>query len=235
MLHIEINGEASAREWKALKVLAAVMLGEPAEAPVVMLADGSGNAIDDAEESAPILSQVPAPPLSQPIASGGDASEEKPTAPLAGVAVDSEGIPWDGRIHASTKTATKKGLWTLKRGVDENLVNQVKAELRQALAAPGVTIPPVPGAMNLDPAAAFGGTQAAPDSVPPPPVAPAATETSAPLGEFARIMRIVSEKQAAKTLSTEMVSALVVQLGLTSVRDFATRPDLIPAFEALLP
>lgn len=225
MLHIEINGEASPREWKALKMLAAAMLGEDAPAAVV-------------SESAPVLPSVPTPPLpSVPMASDSDVSEESavPIAPLAGVAVDSEGIPWDGRIHASTKTHTKKGLWTLKRGVDENLVNQVKAELRQALAAPGIIIPPVPGAMNLDPASAFGGTPTAPDSVPPPPSAPAVAETPAPLGEFARIMRIVSEKQAAKTLSTEMVAELVHQLGLSSVRDFATRPDMIPAFEALLP
>lgn len=44
--------------------------------------------------------------------------------------LDSEGIPWDERIHASSKALVKGGVWRTKRGVDENLVFQIKQQYR---------------------------------------------------------------------------------------------------------
>lgn len=44
--------------------------------------------------------------------------------------VDSEGIPWDSRIHTSKKTQNKDGTWKLVKGVDKNIIPHVKAELR---------------------------------------------------------------------------------------------------------
>lgn len=43
---------------------------------------------------------------------------------------DAEGIPWDDRIHASSKAKVGNGTWRTKRGCDENLLYQVKNELR---------------------------------------------------------------------------------------------------------
>ena len=121
--------------------------------------------------------------------------------------------------------------------------------------------PPAPPLGVTDPAAAFGGGApasspasvpappsegAATQAPPAPPVAPSPADTpSAPtgeagaspeaIGEFARVMRVVVGKQTAGTLSTELTTRIAQQLGLTGVRDLARRPDLIPAFEALLP
>lgn len=44
--------------------------------------------------------------------------------------VDAEGIPWDERIHASTKTQTAKGLWKKRRGVDALTIANVENELK---------------------------------------------------------------------------------------------------------
>lgn len=44
--------------------------------------------------------------------------------------VDAEGIPWDDRIHASSKAKVGNGTWRTKRGCDENVLYQVKNELR---------------------------------------------------------------------------------------------------------
>jgi len=44
--------------------------------------------------------------------------------------VDAEGLPWDARIHASSKLKTEKGIWKLKKGVDKSIIPQVKNELR---------------------------------------------------------------------------------------------------------
>jgi hypothetical protein len=44
--------------------------------------------------------------------------------------VDKSGMPWDERIHASTKTTKQDGTWKLKRGVDPSEVKKVEAELK---------------------------------------------------------------------------------------------------------
>lgn len=46
--------------------------------------------------------------------------------------LDSEGIPWDERIHASSKAKVGNGTWRLKRNVDENLVYQIKSYYRNS-------------------------------------------------------------------------------------------------------
>lgn len=53
--------------------------------------------------------------------------------------VDSRGLPWDERIHASTKATNGDGSWRNKRGVDKALLEAVEAEL-----AGGVSVPPSP-------------------------------------------------------------------------------------------
>ena len=56
-----------------------------------------------------------------------------PTPPAAELPLDSEGLPWDKRIHSTGKTLMAKGgTWKLLRGVESLLVAQVKTELRQA-------------------------------------------------------------------------------------------------------
>lgn len=49
--------------------------------------------------------------------------------------LDNEGLPWDERIHASTKTKTAKGIWTKRKGVDDATRDAVVAELRQQYPA----------------------------------------------------------------------------------------------------
>lgn len=44
--------------------------------------------------------------------------------------LDSEGIPWDVRIHSSSKAKNNNGSWKLKKNVDKSIVNSVKVELR---------------------------------------------------------------------------------------------------------
>lgn len=94
-------------------------------------------------------------------------------------AVDSAGIPWDGRIHSENKTTNKDGTWRNKRGVDPAIVAQVMDELRGAPAPVGIheaatkpvesfTTTPAPIAAATPPA------PPAPVAPPPAPPAPAA-------------------------------------------------------------
>jgi hypothetical protein len=265
-LHIEISGECSPREWQALAAVAAIMLGETAISsgvvPIPPAPVSTAKIGTDADRPAiPVavpVATVPVPPVDTPPVPASEAllqaeaarvvppAPTTPAAPPPGVDVDATGLPWDARIHASTKTKKGDQTWTAKRGVDKALVDQVTAELKAIMAAP---VPPVAktsvpvAPVVTDPAAAFGAgaaPPAAPAPAPTPPVdavpaAPAAPESDAGMGEFARVMRVVVAKQAAGGLSTEMTTGIAQQLGLTGVRDLAKRPDLIPAFEALLP
>lgn len=243
MLHIEITGDMSRKEWEAVAAVAAVMLGTVSREA---LAAGSSHPLATAARWKTESVTIPAPPPQVPLddvlppsiveGTGGDPSSDAPPASSGAVAVDSDGLPWDMRIHASTKTQTKDGKWTKKRGSDANLIAHVEAELRSVMAAPApgaVPAPPAAGGVPMpptvtDPAAAFGSASASPPAAEAPPPA-------SPLAEFARIMRVVSQKQAAGLVTTEFVTGLAQQLGLTSLSDLAKRPDLIPGFEALLP
>jgi hypothetical protein len=48
--------------------------------------------------------------------------------------LDADGIPWDERIHASSKAKVAGGTWRTKRGVDEAVYFQVKTELKAKYA-----------------------------------------------------------------------------------------------------
>ncbi len=59
---------------------------------------------------------------------------------IPAVELDHDGLPWDARVHARTKTKTADGRWKLMRGVDKVKVEKVNQELEQAAIAP----PPPP-------------------------------------------------------------------------------------------
>lgn len=60
----------------------------------------------------------------------------------SGITFDKNGLPWDERIHSSTKALTATGEWRKKRGVSDALVTQVENELRGTMQSTG----PAPGA-----------------------------------------------------------------------------------------
>lgn len=62
------------------------------------------------------------------------ATQDLPVVP-AGTELDANGLPWDARIHASTKTKVKAGTWKYKPKLDDQLKAQVEAELRAATNA----------------------------------------------------------------------------------------------------
>jgi hypothetical protein len=66
--------------------------------------------------------------------------------------VDSQGLPWDARIHSSSKKTKGDGTWKLARGLPEGLAQQVTAELLAAKLTNHVTATgaPVPqGSMTI--------------------------------------------------------------------------------------
>jgi len=61
-----------------------------------------------------------------------DAVLSQPITPITdGEGLDAEGLPWDKRINTESKKKIVAGTWKIKRGMDVNVVNQVKAELNK--------------------------------------------------------------------------------------------------------
>lgn len=136
------------------------------------------------------------------------------------VPVDSEGLPWDGRIHSSSKEKlVKDSTWKLKRGVDKALVEQVKAELRGVMAIP--TTAEVTETHGLHPLVAA-------QSAAPAPTAPAAGGITT----FAQLMAAIT---AAKIDQATVAAILpTIDPALTSLAVVAPRPELIPRVAAAL-
>lgn len=127
-------------------------------------------------------------------------------------------IPWDARIHAGSKAKLAKAPhgWKMKRGVSDELVDQVEAELIAA--------------MKASPANPVESTPAPPASEPTP-AAPA--QPAAPTGAVTTFPALMSAITSNK-IDQATVTAAVNKAGLQSLPLLAARPDLIPTVAAEL-
>lgn len=186
--------------------------GVPAHPPVPSTA---------AAAASPTAPAVPTPGLPQPPSAGTPTvpshvgTAGAPTAPAAppnpaGVELDVSGLPWDGRIHSSTKAKNKDGTWRALRGLnDEAKAKAIEAELRAAMAAGAPPAPP------------------APPQPPAPPATPPAPPAAAGAPTFATLMVKITTAKTAGKLAQEAVDAALAQVGLTTMMQLAPRPDLV--------
>jgi hypothetical protein len=143
-----------------------------------------------------------------------------------GVEIDSEGLPYDARIHSSSREKIKNGTWKIKRGTGETFIIQVKNELRSAMGAPVVAgfTPPVVDAWP------FPTPNAAPAMPPPPPIAQAAPAVQS----FPDLARIVAGALNVGKITEPRVYEICMQSGLQGFHLLPTRPDLLPTVSANL-
>lgn len=108
----------------------------------------------------------------------GDDDDGGPANPAA-PGVDSNGLPWDERIHSSSKALTEKGAWRKRKGVNDLTVTAVEAELRarapNVAAALAPHIPPVTTGVPLPPPVIPGAPGVPAVPMPMPPVPPLAS------------------------------------------------------------
>lgn len=98
------------------------------------------------------------------------------TAPLN----DANGLPWDERIHSSSKNLNADGTWRTKRGLNPIIKNQVEAELRATKAAQGVYALPPTGNVPPPPPAPIAGAAVTPEATPAAVPSPVTTATAPP-------------------------------------------------------
>lgn len=169
-MHVDANGKVH-----AASVAFTLSVDHPQFGAVLALLMGT---------TAPAALAPPAPlgvPVAGPMPAGDDEDDGViPGAPATDVTgiVDSAGLPWDERIHASSRAINKgDGKWRARKGVDAAIVPAVEAELRARQPVP----PPPPVTMAPPmPVPVVPLAPAAPLAPPPPPVTMAPPAPLAP-------------------------------------------------------
>lgn len=206
--------QALAANTAALQALTAALAASatvlphpaPTSAPFTAAVAPVPTAPEASTDSSPLPTAVFGQPVPMPPSPAAIAAP--PTAsPVGVVEYDSKGMPWDGRIHASSKNKVADGTWRYKRGCDEAVIAQIEAELRATMGAPAVAaggatqvqaaggtapafgphpffdgtaaVPPVPAAVPAAPAVV---PVAPPPVVTPPPAASVAVPVAAAAG-----------------------------------------------------
>ena len=99
-----------------------------------LASDAEGN-LEIVPKPAPIVDETTTHPLAPPVPPSTEKST--PVTNPGNVELDADGIPWDARIHSGGKTKLKAAnTWKLGRNKDPELIKQVMAELKAAVAAP---------------------------------------------------------------------------------------------------
>jgi hypothetical protein len=136
-----------------------------------------------------------------------------PVAPLTYPSRDKDGLPWDDRIHASSKALNADGTWRKKRGVSDAEVTQVEAQLRGVIAIPAVPPPP-------------------PLPVEPAPAAPAPVVEDSEA--FVKLVGRASAAIQGGKLTQDQVTKCVESIGIPQLFLLGTRLDLVPQAAALI-
>ena len=192
----------------------------------------------------PTVASVPAPPTVAPGAPAGL------TTPAPSGDVDSTGLPWDKRIHSSSKAKNADGSWRKLRGLNDGaLVARVEAELRARTAAgaepaQSTVAVPTPPPAGAAPAPVPPQASAAPVSAPTPPAAvippppgttvappvPAAPDVATPEG----LMEWVTPRMMDGRLTFDTVAAALQANGVESLAALKTNPAAVPGVYAAL-
>lgn len=140
------------------------------------------------------------------------------TEPKSKVLLDSQGLPWDDRIHARTKTKSTNGQWKLMRGVDPRLAERIINELKNVYPMPLIEVKnelPIPSSVH--------------SSIPLPPADAILTTSLPPPSEtFPTLMNKITDLVAAGKLNHAQVQKACLDVGIPSLPVAASRPDLIP-------
>ena len=181
--------------------------------PTLPLAPSGAPSPAAVEASASVPAAAPAsipppPSAASPVPSPPPAA----ATPAPAAAVDAKGLPWDERIHASSRAKIADGSWRMKRGVQSHVVEAVEAELRAQMGfvgQSGSTVAPADGA-----------------SVPPPP-APAPLPPGPPALTFGIVASRIGKAVAAGTLSGNVLSVKLAELGFPDgLHTVNARPDM---------
>lgn len=189
----------------------------------------------------PTVALVPAPPSTAP---------EVPAAPTTSAPsgeLDVNGLPWDERIHASSKTRNADGSWRQRRNLSPVTLETVTAELRARAANPGnaalgddaaklagLGMDPMSGQPLPSPAAVQHAAQVFAGTVPPPPVAAPPAPAAPDALTYDGFLSWVTPKMMDGSTPFDKVAAALSASGVSSLQELRDNPAAIPAvYQAL--
>ena len=221
-----VGSQAAAAMSLAISQGSVVHSGVTAEAGSVVISDGAVAVRGETGPTVTLPPSVPPPTLVEP-----------ETVNATPPALDSQGLPWDERIHASSKSLNADGTWRFKRGVDKALVMSVGAELKvrmaTAAAAPvpppptetAVVVPPPPTTVAEVPPPAPEPTSVVP---PPPAAVPQVPQT------FAQLMPHLTAAMQGGRLQMPAIIEACQKAGCPALPALAGMPHLVPMVYELL-
>lgn len=150
----------------------------------------------------------------------------------AGVDLDANGLPWDGRIHADSKSKIADGTWRKKRNLDPATLAQVEAELRQVMGATGAPLAPTvaPSVPTPPPAPVAPVTANLPTASASPVVAPPPPASEVPQDARQQFVGLVGRASAAiqaGKVSQAEVNQICADSGIPALPLLANRLDLV--------
>ncbi len=146
--------------------------------------------------------------------------------------VDSAGFPWDGRIHARTKTKIADGTWKKKRGIDDATVQAVQAECA-GNPAPTATAP----ANSTASSASVESAQPQAQPMQQPAAQPQQTATTGSPGEaptYSSIVQQIVNGVAQQKFTAPDAQKVLNDHGVADTNALATRDDVFPQIAAAL-
>jgi len=180
-------------------------------------------AADGPVTTEPIAPTTPPPPASESEPERTDAPTPPPppseTPEQSTVETDADGLPWDHRIHASTKTKTKDGRWKRKRGVDPDTVTDVEADLRALM---GAEVPE----QAATPDAALDNLESIMQGNTPPP--PASNDAEPAPEDFPSFLKAITALISEGKTDTDRINGVLGTFGIASLPLVASRTDMIP-------
>jgi hypothetical protein len=152
---------------------------------------------------------------------------------------DSEGLPWDGRIHSGSKKKNADGKWKLLKNVDEALVASVKHSYKSTISSNlAANVPPflanVAGASASVPQtvpATFGVNVAVPQ--PETVISPVSLTAMKPARDFSGLMMQISKLFATKSITPDYPITIVNRVNagfnvkIATLTDVANDPRMV--------
>jgi len=200
---------------------------------------GTGTQAPTPPPSAP-SSVVPMPNApTPPTAPTSTDSEDEDGDDSDGTGVDSVGLPWDDRIHSSSKKKGKDGTWNKRRGGPtgpsrDDIERELRASRSSGTPMPPVSAPPPP----MPPVSAPTMPVAPPPPLPVPASAAPTPVTPEPAEEmdFASLMSQIGPKlgEGEGQINKEYLVGLCQGQGINSITDLAVQPEKIGVVVAQL-
>jgi hypothetical protein len=145
-----------------------------------------------------------------------------------GIERDRRGLPWDGRIHASSRAKVADGTWRMRRNVSDDVIMKVESELRAKWGMPPLPVDEREDDKCLPPNMAFNTPV---EELPPTP--PVEELPPAPPVNPDDVKNLILEVTR-RGLSPEVVSDACNKVGIPGLPGLINRPEMARAVAMIL-